>query len=170
MRYSPIIPVRTQVSLSLVHCPLVSLPEDCRYGISDFLKSPQARRKSTNICTMYFLSLGSSTPSGQVVLVLVKSLCTKRFCSFSARINWSTTRFSWDMIPTPLAGSCFGWLFCMQKLPSLLRILLVFPGKTLRIHENTPNSRTGLQIGLSLVWFAGATPEQVFNCLGKLQI
>ena len=29
----------------------------------------------------------------------------------------------------------------------------------LRIHENTPNSRTGLRIGLSLVWFAGATPD-----------
>ena len=37
-----------------------------------------------------------------------------------------------------------------------LWILLVFP---LRIHKNTPNSRTVLQIGISLVWFAGATPE-----------
>ena len=30
-----------------------------------------------------------------------------------------------------------------------------FPGRTRRIHKNPPNSR----IGLSLVWFAGATPE-----------
>ena len=47
-----------------------------------------------------------------------------------------------------------------------LWVLLVFPGKTLRIHKNTPNSRTGLRIGLSLVWFAGATPdvrEKVFK-------
>ena len=34
-----------------------------------------------------------------------------------------------------------------------------FSRKTLRIHKNTPNSRTGLRIGLSLVWFAGATPD-----------
>ena len=36
-----------------------------------------------------------------------------------------------------------------------------FSRQTHRIHENTPNSRTGLWIGLSLVWFAGATPESI---------
>ena len=46
----------------------------------------------------------------------------------------------------------------IRELHRFLRFLLVFPGKTLRIHENTPNSRTGLRISLSLIWFGRGDP------------
>ena len=46
---------------------------------------------------------------------------------------------------------------------------LFFSRKTLRIHQNTPNSRTGLRIGLSLVWFAvlcfGLPGRLLIHCL-----
>ena len=43
----------------------------------------------------------------------------------------------------------------MLQKPPLLKPPFLGSG---RIHENTLNSRTGLRIGLSLVWFARATP------------
>ena len=49
----------------------------------------------------------------------------------------------------------------LRELRRFLWILIVFPGKPVRIHKSTPNSRTGLRIGLSLVWFAGAIPDRL---------
>ena len=58
----------------------------------------------------------------------------------------------------------------IRELHRFLWILVVIPRKTLRIPENTPNSQTGLRIGLPLVWFARATPDKQINaCKEKKQ-
>ena len=67
-------------------------------------------------------------------------------------------------------SECFSWKnkensqtpkFVIRELHRFLWILLFFSSlqEMLRIHENTPDSRTGLRISLSLAWFAGATPD-----------